>query len=147
MKKEIILSMSPLTSLSVLPDWIFLLIMSVYAFFAPMFAQLLFLLLFVVIDMISGIMLAKKSDLPFSWRKFFMTFTKIISYTLITMTGYIFDYIFIEGAFGKAFMFDIFMLLLCLNEFRSIINNFSKILGYDIWRLVLKAFNKKTDIE
>lgn len=146
MKKETI-SMSPLTTLSNIPDWVFLGLMSIYSFFAPMFAQLLFLLLFVVIDMISGIMLAKKSDLPFSWRKFFMTFTKIISYTLITMTGYIFDYIFIEGAFGKAFMFDIFMLLLCLNEFRSIINNFSKILGYDIWTLVIKSFNKKKELE
>lgn len=142
-----VISMAPLTTISSIPDWLFLCLSGIYLFFAPMFAQLLFLLLFIMVDAISGIMLSKKNNIDFSWKKFSITFTKIISYVLVTATGFIFDYIFIEKAFGQPFMFNIFMLLLCVNEFRSIINNFSKILGYDIWRLVLKAFNKKTDID
>ena len=139
--------MEPLTSISKVPDWIFLTIAAIYTFISPMLYQLSFLLLFVILDLISGIWVAKQKKEKISYKKLFKTFTKLFGYSLITLVGYIFDYIFICAVFGHKYMFSIFMMLIALNEFRSIINNMSKILGYDIWNKVIKSINKDLKIE
>lgn len=131
-----------LTQESKIPDFIFYIFNIVFLYFQPTYKQLLFLLIFVLIDTISGIMLSLHNGEKFRIKKLWITVRKLFSFSLITMVGYILDEAFIAPVFGGRYMFVIFMMFLALSEFKSIIDNFGKILKIDIWNIVVKAFKK-----
>lgn len=136
-----------LTPYSKVPDFVFYFIIALYSFFNPMLAQYSLLLFLVIIDTVSGIFLARHKKIKFSWIKFSTILDKICGYTLICISGYILDIIFISKVFGEPFMFNIFMMLLALNEFKSLVDNCGIILGIDVWRMVIKSFNKNKNID
>lgn len=131
-----------LTQYSKIPDFIFYLLIAIYNFFNPMMSQFLFLICLIGIDTISGLFLMRHQKICFSLTKFSAIFKKIFGYTIICFAGFIIDEVFIKATFGASFMFNIFIMLLALNEFKSLVDNCSKILGIDVWRLVIKAWNK-----
>lgn len=131
-----------LTTLSKVPDIIFFTLSALITFFSPMTEQYIFLLVIIVANTISGICLAGNRNESFSWAKLCMIFPKIGWYSLITIVGWIVDTIFVYKAFNHRYMFSIFILLLALTEFKSIADNVSSALGFDIWARVIKAFRK-----
>jgi len=133
-----------LTSASKFPDWIFFTAVSIYSFLMPLLYSLYFLWFLIAIDYIGGVWLSKKNKKEIHWLKGFRTsISKMFAYTLISLAGYIIDIIFLKQALGQLVVFNIFMALLAIGEFRSIINNFGCILEIDIWNKVVKAFGKK----
>lgn len=135
-----------LTPLSRVPDIIFFMITGLTTFFSPMVEQYVFLLIIILANTISGIGKSSFLGRSFSWKLFLRTFVKMGWFTLIVIVGWIVDAIFVFKAFGQMYMFSIFILLLALAEFKSIADNLSTILGFDIWRKVIGAFKKDADI-
>lgn len=135
--------MMPLTTVSKLPDWIMMCLLSIITFFSPVLVQMYFLFFLILVDLITGIWAAKKQNKKITIKKLLLTVNKTISYILLVCIGYIFDTVFIKEAFGAPYMINIFIMLLALNEFRSSVMNISKVLGYDIWNLVLNSLGKK----
>lgn len=136
-----------LTTYSKIPDYIFFCLTAAFIYFKPMLVALGMLSVLVTIDLITGILLAKHNNISFSFKKALISLYKIAYYTLLCVAGFIIDKQFIEAVFGAPYMFNIFVLLLALNEFRSIVDNISIVMGIDIWRMVIKAFNKKIEID
>lgn len=135
-----------LTTLSKIPDFLFTVFFAVLSFLTPMIYSWFFLVVLIVVDLISGILLAQHNGENFKLKKLMITGRKIIYYTLISFSGYIIDSVFIKESFGVVFFYHFFMFFLAIAEFKSIIDNLSRLLKIDIWNVVIKAF-KKNNIE
>jgi len=136
-----------LTPLSKVPDLVLFFLVTIFNFISPMLVSFGFLMVLVVVDFISRLMLNNRKSVPFSWSKVFLSVRKAFAYLLLCSSGFLMDMWFFKQMIGAPFMFNTFMCIVALVEFKSIVANTSGILGIDIWEKVVKAFGKKVDIE
>lgn len=124
-------------------DFFFIALSSILLFFKPMYYSLGFLLIFILLDMVSGLALMAHNKEKFCWRKLLVTVRKMAYFTAIVLAAFMLDHSFVKPAFGEAYIFKMFVLLLAISEFKSILNNFGIVLGIDVWNLLSKALKKK----
>jgi hypothetical protein len=126
-------------------DWLFMGMTAAYTFISPIIYQAGFLFILVLADFITAIWrIHACNECKFHIYGIWTSIRKMIAYTLVLLCGYILDKVFIEAAFGMMMFYKIFILIIAVGEFRSIVRNISLILGIDIWTKVVSAFGKKT---
>jgi len=136
-----------LTPLSKVPDLVLFFLVTIFNFISPMLVSFGFLMVLVLVDFISGLMVSKRDGGKFSMLKAINSLRKAFAYLLLCSSGFLMDMWFFKQMLGAPFMFNTFMCIVALIEFKSIVENTSRLLGVDIWTKIIKAFGKKVDIE
>lgn len=124
-------------------DFFFVALSSIILFFKPMYYSLGFLLIFILLDMVSGLALMHHNKEKFCWTKFWTTFRKMVYFMIVVISGFIFDFVFIKPFWDFGLFYYMFVMFLAMAEFKSILNNFGKILKIDFWNYFIKSFKNK----
>lgn len=108
----------------------FLLFLSIY--FAPVFASMAAIAVFIIVDLVSGLMVAYRSGEPITSKKLRNTIGKTTSYFLAILTSHIFELQFLPAIP----IMKIVALFIASAEIKSIMENLGKITGLDFWTLI-----------
>jgi len=136
-----------LTPLSKVPDLVLFFLVTLVNILSPLLVSFGLLMVLVLVDFISGLMVSKRDGGKFSILKAINSLRKSIAYLLLCSSGFLMDMWFFKQMLGAPFMFNTFMCIVALIEFKSIVENTSRLLGVDVWTKIIKAFGKKVDIE
>lgn len=124
------------------------LIAVVLAFLAPIQAVLISITIFVIVDMITGMIAAHKRGETISSKKMRDSIGKMISYWLFILLAHLLDGMIEWDSFmlSNEFMVNIASGLIGLTEFKSCIENLDSIAGTNFFKSIKKflAQNKNT---
>jgi phage-related holin len=108
----------------------FLLFLSIY--FAPVLASMAAIGVFIIVDFISGLMVAYRTGESITSKKMRDTIGKSVAYMLAILVGQIFELQFLSAVP----VMKIIALFIASAELKSIYENLGKITGLDSWTLI-----------
>lgn len=124
-------------------------ITAVMAYFAPIWIVMLVLLIFVVVDFVTGILASKKLKMPINSKSMRATVTKLFCYFMTIILAFL-----LQTEIIKYKWFEITNLsagFIALAEFKSILENFGVLTDNKIFSNIFKKINdlfkQKRDIE
>jgi phage-related holin len=119
----------------------------IMAYFTPISMVLLVLLIFVIVDFVTGILASRKLKIPVKSKNMRATITKLLCYFIIVIMAF-----FIQKEIIKYEWFEIMNIvagLIALAEFKSITENMEVLTGNKIFTRIFKTINdifkKKTN--
>lgn len=115
------------------------LILIIVTFFAPLIPAMIAILLLVIIDTITAIIAAHKSNEAITSKKFGGSVTKLLVYQLLIISAHLCEkFLFPQVAFVK-----ITLAFLATTEFISISENFQKTTGLSFIKYIKKFLDEK----
>jgi phage-related holin len=109
------------------------------AFFTPIFPAMLAAGILIICDTVTGIMKARKQGQVITSKELSAILTKMLLYQLLIISAHICElYMVDEIPFVKLVLGTV-----ALVEFKSILENASVILGYDLFSEIMNKFKRK----
>ncbi|MFZ4400609.1 MAG: phage holin family protein [Bacteroidales bacterium] len=112
----------------------------VLSYFAPIATIIHVMLIFILIDLISGIWAAKKANIPIESSKMRKTVSKLIWYMVAVIMAHMMENTF---AMQWSHMAQICGGFICMVEIKSVFENISKITNEPVFIKLYKLFEKK----
>lgn len=113
--------------------------------FTPVAAALVWMGVFVFIDLITGIWKARKNAEPITSKRLGNTITKVVMYFLAIITSQVMDAIFFHQSFLPFTIAQLAIGFFSFTEFKSIMENISAILGADVWKYLRSKIDNLRD--
>lgn len=118
-------------------EWIIGLITAGWVFFTPVHTAVIGIFLMVFTDLLTGMWAAYKRGDKIESKKMRTSIGKFIAYLSLILISYIFDTHFIIPFMGTTLFFKFITFLIGAIEFKSLIENFEKILNIpNLWEKI-----------
>lgn len=104
--------------------------------FTPILPGLMWLGFFVLIDLLTGIIVAKKAKKPITSKKLSQTITKVLLYFLAIICSHILDTQFLNVNWLPVKIAQLCSGYIAVVEFKSILENISSLLGMPLWQFI-----------
>jgi phage-related holin len=111
--------------------------------FTPIMSTFLWLGVFILFDLITGILKTKKAGEPLNSKKMSQTATKTLMYFMLIIASHIIDTQFFIGVFLPIKIAQLASGFLAVTEFKSITENISEVLGVPIWQYIKDKIYRK----
>lgn len=107
---------------------------------APLNATMIVISLLVLLDLGAGIYKAYKKSIPISSKRMGHTISKIVFYNIAIISAYLIE-LYIIGS--TVHLTKVVSSVIALVEFKSILENVSEIVGFDLLKKVMEVLKRK----
>lgn len=123
-------------------NWVFKFLFFLSIYFAPVVASMISIGIFVAVDFLTGLWVAKRNNLPITSKKMRDTVGKSLAYMVALIVAHIFELQFLAQAIP---MMKIMALFIASAEIKSIYENLGVITGLDFWELIKKKLSQNEE--
>lgn len=102
----------------------------------PIVPSLIFLGFFVAMDLITGLIKARKTFIPITSKGLSQTVTKLLLYYIAIICSHILDTQYLANTILPAKITQLVTGFIMVVEFKSVIENISEILGLPLWQFI-----------
>lgn len=115
--------------------------------FMPIVPAILWLGVFVFLDLVTGIIKAKKKGEQIRSKKLGNSITKIVMYFISILCSKVMDDVFLHTGYLPFTITQACIAFIGITEFKSILENVSEILGMPIYKYISSKINNLRNIE